>query len=362
MSAFLRNAGGLAQYIESDPGFIVGPIAMVLGFIINFIFAVVFKVTTGGSLGISIIFLTIIVRTLMLPLGFKQQKSMYAMQRLTPEIDKIKAKYGDSKDPELQRKMNVEIQALYAKNKVSVFGGCLPLLVTMPIFFALTYVMRQTYLYITPLGDIYREIARVIPLTNPESWTATVVPIAQRMIPSSGIEGFDLANIADFAKVINKLKPDDVTAILGMANGQFKDTLVSLFNQKTSIETFIGINLLTAPGLSFPGFIIPLLSGATQFLTFWITEKTSPTPATGSAASQQKIMKYAMPAMMIYFTMTISGGVGLYWTVSNIYQIFQQYFITKYHKKNFDAADAAKKKTIIVKDVKEVSAKEKKKK
>ncbi|MCL2665778.1 MAG: YidC/Oxa1 family membrane protein insertase, partial [Defluviitaleaceae bacterium] len=111
---FLGNA-----QVQKDPGFIVGPISTVFGFIIDFFFNIAYALTANNSLGISIILLTIVVRCLMLPLGIKQQKSMIAMQKLNPEIQKIKAKYGGNKDPEIQKKMNAEMQALYAKHKVN---------------------------------------------------------------------------------------------------------------------------------------------------------------------------------------------------------------------------------------------------
>ena len=80
----------LSNVIQKDPGFIVGPISWVLGLITNLIFKFVYLFTTKHSLGISIILLTIIAKALMLPLAFKQQRSMYLMQKIQPEIKKFK--------------------------------------------------------------------------------------------------------------------------------------------------------------------------------------------------------------------------------------------------------------------------------
>lgn len=86
----------------------------------------------------SIVALTVIVRILMIPLTVKQQQSFRAMQMLQPEIKKIQQKYkGD------RQKLNEEMMAFYRENKVNPFGSCLPLLVQLPIFFALYLLLRD---------------------------------------------------------------------------------------------------------------------------------------------------------------------------------------------------------------------------
>ena len=324
----------LATKIEGDPGFLIGPIAFVIGQIINFLYGIIHSLTDVNTLGISIIFLTIIVRTLMLPLAFKQQKSTSAMQKVQPEVEKIKAKYEGQTDPEAQRKMNMEIQTLYSKNKVNIFGGCLPMLVTLPIFFALTYVMRQPYLFIPDVTDVYKQVGHSI--QEIPNWLTVVKPamiplvqglIKPDMLPSElpNIENIDL-----LIKGLNLFKPEvweSLRAIAPDGGARLNEVLVI----KAGAESFFGINLINTPSLSFPSILIPALSGITQFFTFWIMEKTNPSAA-GPAQTQQTVMKFVMPVMMIVFTMQVSSGVGLYWTVSNVYQLFQQYFLNKYYR------------------------------
>src|SRR6266571_203370 len=84
------------------------------------------------SYGLAIILLTVAVRLVMLPLTIKQTRSMQEMQRLQPEVKRIQAKYkGD------RQKMNEEMMSLYKEHKVNPLGGCLPLLLQLPIFLAL---------------------------------------------------------------------------------------------------------------------------------------------------------------------------------------------------------------------------------
>ena len=85
-----------------------------------------------GNYGVAIIILTIIVRLLLFPLTFKGMKSMKRMQQLSPRMKKLQAKYKNNKE-----KLNKEMMELYRKNRVNPLGGCLPMLLQIPVFFAL---------------------------------------------------------------------------------------------------------------------------------------------------------------------------------------------------------------------------------
>lgn len=90
-----------------------------------------------GDWGVAIILLTVAIRILILPLTVKQTKSMAELQRIQPKIKELQAKYKDDKE-----KLQEETMKFYSENKVNPFGGCLPLLLQMPIFFALFKVLR----------------------------------------------------------------------------------------------------------------------------------------------------------------------------------------------------------------------------
>ena len=91
-----------------------------------------------GDWGVAIILLTVVIRILILPLTVKQTKSMAELQRIQPKIKELQAKYKDDKE-----KLQEETLKFYSENKVSPFGGCLPMLLQMPIFFALFAVLRS---------------------------------------------------------------------------------------------------------------------------------------------------------------------------------------------------------------------------
>src|SRR5919109_3759805 len=91
----------------------------------------------GGSWGLAIIGLTIVVRLILLPLTLKQFKSMQSLQRLQPEIKALQAKYKEDK-----QRLNQEMMKFYQENKVNPLGSCLPLVAQMPVFIALFYMLR----------------------------------------------------------------------------------------------------------------------------------------------------------------------------------------------------------------------------
>src|SRR5438552_10184999 len=92
----------------------------------------------GGSWGLAIIGLTVVIRAALVPLTFRQLKSMQEMQRLAPQIQALKAKYKDDKQRQQQ-----EIMKFYQANKINPLASCLPLLLQLPVFISLFYMLRS---------------------------------------------------------------------------------------------------------------------------------------------------------------------------------------------------------------------------
>ncbi len=93
----------------------------------------------GGSWGWSIVLLTVLVRAVLLPLTVKQFHSMQKMQRLTPEMKRLQAKYKQDKQRQQQ-----ELMKLYQEHGVNPFGSCLPLVAQLPVFIGLYYMLRTS--------------------------------------------------------------------------------------------------------------------------------------------------------------------------------------------------------------------------
>jgi YidC/Oxa1 family membrane protein insertase len=99
------------------------------------------------NLGVSIILLTILVMLILFPLTAKQAKSMLAMQRVQPEIKRLQAKYKNDR-----QKLNEEMMKFYKENSINPLAGCLPLVIQLPVFFALYRSLRSAYKYV-PLNS-----------------------------------------------------------------------------------------------------------------------------------------------------------------------------------------------------------------
>src|SRR6202046_3771232 len=91
----------------------------------------------GGSWGLAIVGLTVRMRAILVPLTYRQLKGMQEMQRLSPQIAALKEKYKDDKQRQQQ-----EIMAFYRENKINPLASCLPLLLQLPVFISLFYMLR----------------------------------------------------------------------------------------------------------------------------------------------------------------------------------------------------------------------------
>lgn len=316
--------------VQAEPGFIIGPISTILGFIIEYIYRMVSALTISNSLGISIIFFTIVVRTLMLPLAFKQQKSMMAMQRMAPEIEKIKKKYAGRDDKDSQQKMNVEMQKFYSENKINPLGGCLPIFIQMPIFLSLNFIMMNSHQFVAKIGELYNNLASTIinhgTTIGTEAYMAIIHPLVHPKLPSGMV--LDMGMPQDLARALNRFNVYDWAALRYHLPADTLAYLDVLLLQKDQIEHFFGIDLVNRVTFVFPGLFIPILAALTTFLSSYIMMQMQ-TQSGPNAKVQQTMMLVAMPAVMAVTTFSLPAGVGLYWITSSIYQVFQQMFLNK---------------------------------
>ncbi|MDF1664764.1 MAG: membrane protein insertase YidC [Planctomycetota bacterium] len=185
---------GLYKLRDYGFGFFATParvLASLLGFFHNLI----------GNYGIAILILTLLVKALLHPLTRKSQTSMHMMQKLAPEIQKIKDKYEGKTSQEAKQKMTMETMGLYSKYGVNPVAGCLPIFIQMPLFFALYNVLNYTYelrhaKFFSWIDDLSQaDYLFELPFTSPFHGTNvfSVLPIVmlflyianQRMTPKS---------------------------------------------------------------------------------------------------------------------------------------------------------------------------------
>lgn len=313
-----------------NPGVIVGPIAKVMGIFYNWLFNIIYGATQTNALGITIIFFTLIVKIILTPFIVKQQKSTFAMQRLQPEMNKIKKKYENKKDAESQQRMAYEMQKLQKDNNISMFGGCLPLLIQLPILYALFYIFQQAYMYVDVVSQNYDSIANIV-LSMPTDLRMDVfADIASKHISSKMT--LDLSVADDIKALIGQITQAEWSTILTNAS-DYASSLQPLLTEKTGIEYFLGISVVENPGLNFPAIIVPIASAASTFLSSKIMmSKNTASMDDNPAMQSMKMMNYIMPIMMGVMAISLPAGLGIYWTVSNIFQAAQTVLINKYFK------------------------------
>jgi len=141
-------------FLSQYDGKILGPIARVLGWILNGIFIVIDKIGIP-NIALAIILLTIVIYLLLTPLTIKQQKFSKLSAKMNPEIQKIQAKYKGKKDQASMAAMNEETQAVYKKYGVSPSGSCIQLLIQMPILFALYRVIYNVPAYVNSVKEAF---------------------------------------------------------------------------------------------------------------------------------------------------------------------------------------------------------------
>lgn len=140
---------------------ILDPFVKIMGVIINYIykFLLMFGIT---KVAICIIVFTVVIKLLMLPLTYKQQKFSKVSAKMNPEIQAISEKYKGKKDNDSMMKMQAEQQAVYKKYGASPMSGCLPMLVIMIILFALYPVIYSIPTYVEDVQTHYNKIAYVL--------------------------------------------------------------------------------------------------------------------------------------------------------------------------------------------------------
>ena len=322
-----------------EPG-IFEPIAIVLGKIYNMLFNGIYGSVSAGALGIAIIVFTLIVKLILFPLMMKQQKSSFKMQQLQPEMNKIRDKYKGKTDTMSQQRMALELQDFQKKNGVHLMGGCLPMLIQLPILYALYYIFQNAYVYVDVIGNNYTDIANAIIQIPAALRMEAFTPFAQDLVDTyKSLGTIALSNVNDVVMLVANIKADDWNTILATL-GDSGNALLPLLDTKNNIETFLTIPLVSKCGLSFPSIIVPIVAGVTTFLQSKVMTSLMNTTASAEndqaaamTQSMNKMMLYFMPIMMAFFCLQVPAGLGVYWTISNIFGILQQIFLQKFYKK-----------------------------
>ena len=259
---------------------IIDPIARYLvSPIIGLIYGGLYNLPVSiNNIAVTIIVFTIVVYMLMLPLTYKQQKFSKITSKIQPEISAIQAKYKGKTDTESRMKMNEETQYVYDKYGASPMGSCLPLLIQLPIFFAIYRVAINATEYI--------------------KWPIT---------------------LQGEASVYNRFLLLDVT-----------NTPLNAIKTSWADKSF---------GILIIALMIPVLSGLSQWISLKVgmagqSEEAKNNPAMKS----MQTMNVFMPLFSVFIVFSMPIAAGIYWIMGAVVRTVQMVFLNKHFDKlDFDA-------------------------
>ena len=293
-----------------------------MGFIIEHIYNLV------SNYGLAIIIFTILIKLILIPLNIHSQKAMKKQQKIQPIMAELQKKYAND-----QEKLQREMMKIYKENNISMTGGCLHMLIQMPILIGLYQVIQKPLSYLAGVD-----------------WAnASVINEVIRLKDAMVNLGYNIGNLANatMEQLANNsqiqlskwagIVGTQGTALEGVSGGVHPWVLN--FN-------FLGLDLSNAPSAAFGHImaldfsnmsvilllLIPVLAVIASVISMKVTQaQTGQNQNTeGQAAQMTKSMNLMMPVMTAFFTVTLPAGLGLYWIISSVVQILQQLILNAF--------------------------------
>lgn len=291
----------------------------------NFIsdfFVVVLKWVFGlvQEHSVAIIIVTVGIRLLTLPLDLRQKKSARKMALVQPKVDSLKKRYANN--PQMLQKKQ---QELFKSEGVKPLAGCLPMLITLPIFFAFFGAMR-----------VLAAEQTVSLMLNAQHLGTTGLPswlwVNNFWQPDSGLEAI-LPTAGAFATFVQSnatyITPQSLHMLSSAGLLDFASAAgVQAGAAYTGLtETIIAANGLA--GFANGWFILPILAGASLFVQQKLTMGQTPQAAGG----QNKLMLWFFPLFSIYICATTTTAFAVYWLFANVYALIQMLIVNWVYKR-----------------------------
>ncbi len=343
--------------LTAYPGSILGPIAKLLGILMDWIYSGISNITGGRveSVVLSIVIITIIIYMCLLPLTIKQQKFSKLSQKMQPEMQAIQAKYKNKKDQASMMAMQEETQLLYQKYGISPMGSCVQMLIQMPILFALYRVFYNIPAYLSGVKGSFTGLVDSIQQTS--GYQNTLVSLMEKynVVTSSGLNASNAASkLADASgdtlsnyiiDILYKLPSKGWDALM---DGKFFDGIQSAVEKTHDallhFNYFLGLNISDTPWYIIKSnftdkpdkwllfVILALLIPVLSYLTQMLNIKLMPQATNGNdqVANQMKMMNLMMPLMSLFICFTVPVGLGIYWICSALVRGIQQFFVNRH--------------------------------
>ncbi len=328
----------MSVFLTTYQGAILGPIARLLGYILQGLYSVLSVVGIENT-GICMILFTFIVNALMIPMQIKQQKFAKMSSVMNPELMAIQEKYKNKKDQESQQKMSLETQAVYQKYGVSPVSGCLPMLITLPILFALYRVIYNIPAYVPQVYDIYDGLAKVLQEAGvtvsqlaDKSYVSNPTYVVTQAVKAAKA---DAGNINYYIDVLSQFNSSGWDVLI-KNHPDLSEIITKTAHQARDINYFLGLNIADTPKIKSFSVIIPIFSIVTQYISTKLSMAGTQQQTVNSdnpMAQSMQTMNTVMPFMTGFMCLMFPIGVGIYWIAGNVFRIFQQLCINLYFSK-----------------------------
>lgn len=304
------------MFLTQSGGFIIKPISRLLGAILSLLYRGLNAIGVE-SIGIAIILFTLIVRLIIFPLMYKQNRSSKIMSMIQPEINKATKKYRGKTDQQSMMEVQRITKEIQSKYGVSMTSGCLTSLIQLPIFLALYRVIQNIPAYVPKVYDMYKPIAVAIQNnTKAQEALTTVTADAGKQVAlaMNSIDYNNTNTVIDVLANFSEKMWNNLANALGntgdVVNAMFVNNNVDNINH---VNNFFGLNLTEVPGFAFrAAIIIPILSLIFQFLSMKVTNvQTSDDPTQQATMGTMKTMMYIMPIFSFFVCVNVPCGVGL---------------------------------------------------
>ena len=302
--------------------------------------------TLINNYAVTIIVFTILIKLVVMPLNLKSRRSTMRMASVQPQMQALQEKYKND-----QEKLNQKLQELYRKEGVSPMGGCLPMIISMFILFAMFYALRTfaneqlvtqfLTFYHNPTIDpstLTDSFFWIRNLWMPDSPFATYMPDVQ----SLQLVDFDVWNSVSANLVASGVIPEALNFADRNAMMAYITDVVTPFIASDAYAPYVapvaglgnlnilGIIKFTIYKFGNGWFILPIVSVLTQILMQNMT--MAQTMAANPQAGSSKTMLYMMTFMSLYFCAIYNSAFALYWVISNVYALVEHVAFDKYFK------------------------------
>ena len=328
-------------------GSILGPIAKVLGWIMDKIY--IFLASLGvENIALTIFVFTFVIYLLMFPLTYKQQKFAVLTRKMQPEMKAIQDKYKGSRDQATMQKQQEETQALYDKYGISPTGSCVYMLIQMPILFALYRVFYNVPAYISSVKNVFTELVSGIMATDGYAKTMQDIydTVGLRLQTNPDFTNSDTTVVSNFIiDTLYKL-PENGWDLIRDNFSSLSGSIDSVIGKLEQINYLFVLNISDTPvnlikagwsdSKNFVLIICALLVPIVSYLTQLANIKLTPTATDNQndqMAQQMKTMNVMMPLMSLFIAFTVPVGLGLYWIAGAIVRCIQMFFLNKHFEK-----------------------------